>query len=70
MICIERDGIERTEKNEETEMKDMVLLWSNFRFFDHESLLLATNHFSDESKIGRGGFGPVYNVFFLYESFF
>ncbi|KAL4564935.1 hypothetical protein LXL04_029011 [Taraxacum kok-saghyz] len=45
-------GIETTEKNEETEMRGMVLLWRNFRFFDHESLLLATNHFSDENRIG------------------
>jgi len=31
-------------------------------FFDLEIILQATNHFSDENKLGRGGFGPVYKV--------
>ncbi|OWM90976.1 hypothetical protein CDL15_Pgr023309 [Punica granatum] len=29
-------------------------------FFDLEIILEATNNFSDESKLGQGGFGPVY----------
>ncbi|MBA0766164.1 hypothetical protein Gotri_015231, partial [Gossypium trilobum] len=29
-------------------------------FFDFESILAATDNFSDENKLGRGGFGPVY----------
>ncbi|TYI94630.1 hypothetical protein E1A91_D02G218600v1 [Gossypium mustelinum] len=29
-------------------------------FFDFESILAATDNFSDEKKLGRGGFGPVY----------
>ncbi|KAK5770869.1 hypothetical protein PVK06_047026 [Gossypium arboreum] len=29
-------------------------------FFDFESILAATNNFSEENKLGKGGFGPVY----------
>ncbi|GMN64668.1 hypothetical protein TIFTF001_033729 [Ficus carica] len=29
-------------------------------FFDLESILAATNDFSDENKLGQGGYGPVY----------
>ncbi|KAA3488418.1 G-type lectin S-receptor-like serine/threonine-protein kinase isoform X1 [Gossypium australe] len=28
--------------------------------FDFESILAATNNFSEENKLGKGGFGPVY----------
>ncbi|KAL3754547.1 hypothetical protein ACJRO7_001742 [Eucalyptus globulus] len=31
-------------------------------FFDLEIILQVTNNFSDENKLGRGGFGPVYKV--------
>lgn len=31
-------------------------------FFDLESILAATNDFSDENKLGQGGYGPVYKV--------
>ncbi|XVF57948.1 hypothetical protein PTKIN_Ptkin07bG0023300 [Pterospermum kingtungense] len=29
-------------------------------FFDFESILVATDNFSEENKLGKGGFGPVY----------
>ncbi|KAK9989776.1 hypothetical protein SO802_030015 [Lithocarpus litseifolius] len=29
-------------------------------FFDLESILIATNNFSNENKLGQGGYGPVY----------
>lgn len=31
-------------------------------FFDLESILAATDYFSDENKLGQGGYGPVYKV--------
>lgn len=31
-------------------------------FFSLESILAATDNLSDENKLGRGGFGPVYKV--------
>ncbi|XP_028066279.1 G-type lectin S-receptor-like serine/threonine-protein kinase At4g03230 isoform X1 [Camellia sinensis] len=34
-------------------------------FFDLESVLVATNTFSDANKLGQGGFGPVYKGIFL-----
>ena len=33
-------------------------------FFDFESILAATDNFSGENKLGKGGFGPVYKVLF------
>jgi len=31
-------------------------------YFDFESILVATDDFSDANKLGKGGFGPVYKV--------
>lgn len=39
------------------EVKDMEL-----QFFDLGTLKTATNNFSDENKLGEGGFGVVYKV--------
>lgn len=34
--------------------------------FDLETIVVATDNFSDANKLGRGGFGPVYKVIFYY----
>lgn len=39
---------------EEEEMQ----LW----VYDFDSVAKATNNFSDNNKLGQGGFGPVYKV--------
>lgn len=31
-------------------------------FFDLETILIATENFSNANKLGQGGFGPVYKV--------
>jgi len=45
---------------------------SDLSFFNYDLVLSATNFFSEENKLGQGGFGPVYKVCsWLYElSFF
>jgi len=32
------------------------------QFFTYERVVSATNDFSNENKLGQGGFGPVYKV--------
>lgn len=34
-------------------------------FFDLETILAATDSFSDANKLGQGGFGPVYKVIII-----
>ena len=31
-------------------------------YFNLSTIMAATNNFSDENKLGEGGFGPVYKV--------
>lgn len=42
----------------EEHMKDDLEL----PLLDLGSVMAATNHFSDDNKLGEGGFGPVYKV--------
>lgn len=48
-------------------LEDEELVWgigtsSEFKFFDFSQISDATSNFSDENKLGQGGFGPVYKV--------
>jgi hypothetical protein len=46
--------------------EDEELVWgigsSEFTFFDFSQVSDATSNFSNENKLGQGGFGPVYKV--------
>jgi len=35
---------------------------SEFSIFDFDQIADATSNFSDDHKLGQGGFGPVYKV--------
>lgn len=41
---------------------EMEAQLSEFSVFDLHQILDATGDFSDENKLGEGGFGPVYKV--------
>ena len=59
MLCSEshvQDLIDLGEFKEEDE-KGIDL-----PFYDLESIIAATDSFSDENKLGQGGYGPVYKV--------
>ncbi|KAM0923977.1 hypothetical protein ACQ4PT_005169 [Festuca glaucescens] len=52
-------------KSKVSSQEDEELVWgigrsSEFTFFDFTQVLDATSNFSDENKLGQGGFGPVY----------
>ncbi|XP_028070313.1 G-type lectin S-receptor-like serine/threonine-protein kinase At4g03230 [Camellia sinensis] len=76
MAARRRESRERKERSQALRMYDMernvknLIYSSEFKeddkkgigvpVFDLESILEATNYFSDENKLGEGGFGPVY----------
>lgn len=47
------------EQSSEKNMDDLEL-----PFFDFNTITIATNNFSEENKLGQGGFGIVYKVCF------
>lgn len=53
------------EKSGDRDMDDLEL-----PLFDFNTITMATNNFSEENKLGQGGFGIVYKVscYFLYTS--
>jgi len=50
------------EINTLTEEKDEDQQDFELPFFNISTMISATNNFSDNNKLGEGGFGPVYKV--------
>ena len=48
--------------------EDETIVWglegrsSEFMIYDFSQVLEATDNFSEENKLGQGGFGPVFKV--------
>lgn len=51
----------RTHSSGESEAHDELEPNETFQF-DFESIMAATDNFSDTNKLGEGGFGAVYKV--------
>ena len=49
-------------KEEDEALFRVIERSSQFRVYDFLQVLEATNNFSQENKLGQGGFGPVYKV--------
>ena len=60
-------GIEKRIKNfiDAEELNEEDKKGIDVPFFHLDSILAATDYFSEENKLGRGGFGPVYKVIFM-----
>ncbi|OEL18971.1 Cysteine-rich receptor-like protein kinase 19, partial [Dichanthelium oligosanthes] len=59
-------ALRRHIKGEMNALEDEALIWglegrsSEFTIYDFSQVLEATDNFSEENKLGQGGFGPVY----------
>ncbi|PAN43045.2 hypothetical protein PAHAL_8G224800 [Panicum hallii] len=67
LICIiVAFRLRRNMKGKMNEHEDEALIWglegrsSEFKIYDISQILEATGNFSEENKLGQGGFGPVY----------
>ncbi|BAT93996.1 hypothetical protein VIGAN_08055800 [Vigna angularis var. angularis] len=57
-ICIYL-RVRKSRKYSEAKVDDEIIQLESSRF-DLDTIRVATNNFSDENKLGQGGFGPVY----------
>ncbi|KAL6654903.1 hypothetical protein ACP70R_008368 [Stipagrostis hirtigluma subsp. patula] len=66
VIIVSIGFIRRSKKGQSRSQEDEELVWelegrnSEFIVYEFSEVLGATNNFSDENKLGQGGFGPVY----------
>jgi hypothetical protein len=49
-------------ENVETELRYILNPNAEYQVYNFTTLKNATENFSDANKLGKGGFGPVYNV--------
>ncbi|TVU17836.1 hypothetical protein EJB05_33896, partial [Eragrostis curvula] len=65
-VCIRRHRKGSQDKAKRKMKEDEALIWglegknSEFTIYDFSQVLKATGNFSEENKLGQGGFGPVY----------
>jgi hypothetical protein len=58
----------RARSRSSSKTEEALKLWrieesgSEFTLYDFADLAAATGGFSDENRLGKGGFGPVYKV--------
>lgn len=52
------EHIQSEERKKEERNKDLQL-----PLFDFDTMVYATSNFSEDNKLGEGGFGPVYKVY-------
>jgi hypothetical protein len=56
------------DKDKMNVKQDEAIVWGlegrslEFTIYDFSQVLEATDNFSEENKLGQGGFGPVYKV--------
>lgn len=56
-----KEGVIQSKRDNSSEnARDDQLI--ELPFFDFSTIVMATNNFSDENKVGQGGFGCVYKV--------
>ncbi|CAH2053578.1 unnamed protein product [Thlaspi arvense] len=56
-------GIDRRDRHRRSSRKNN----NELHIYSFESVALATDYFSDENKLGEGGFGPVYKAWNLFK---
>jgi hypothetical protein len=82
-MCLDKESIQRNIRggfyDSERHVKDLIDMEGleekdnegiEVPYFDFESIIKATNDFSEANKLGKGGYGPIYKVidfsYFLY----
>lgn len=61
----------KSASNNETRLEDYGVSQEDLKdltLFEFKELEVATNYFSEAKKLGRGGFGPVYKVPFIFDN--
>lgn len=57
------------ENTDATELENDGSKGRDLKFFSFTCIATATRNFSSENKLGEGGFGPVYKVLSILQSY-